>query len=228
MRNFLLPLLSVCSAVGLAWAVGHGLPLEVAIAIATAVPGGDAVVRALRKRDSQADDLRHVQDVYHLLLGAGWQPPQPQITVPPLSTVTLQPLPPADETKPGVRIPSGLRQGPCIALLVLCLAATGCGTTWGAALGRCGLAAAPQAATTGVSLALHQAEGWEAALASLVGTYGRCVVDALVRSHADGVGEPPPSRATSALTTSPGELGAQPVTQPPAVVRRRALDWLGR
>ena len=115
-------------------------------------------------------------------------------------------------------------------LLLLPLLSLGCATTWGQALERCALKAAPTAATQGVALAIHKGEGWEQALADLIGTYGTCTVNALVQSYAEGQGAPPPARAAAITTESlvGGELTARAPQLDKAELARRARVWLGR
>lgn len=206
--RYLVPFLTVLCGLGLWYATQHGMPTALAVALATLVPGLDSAVRSLQPLTVPPEGMR--------------PPPPPNE---PLGFVDLGDGKPPIPKLPlaGGGRPTGLVGG----LLVLLLSA-GCATTWGQALAACGLQQAPQAATSAVALALHKGDGWESALASLVGTYGRCVVDALVQAHADGQGPPPPQVAVAAEALT-GELEA--AARPPRVSReeaqRRARDWLG-
>jgi len=121
-------------------------------------------------------------------------------------------------------------------ILIPVLAVPGCAALNGylASLKNCGVQLAPAGVQAGVSLALSRGAGWEAALASLLGTYGECLVKAEVQRHADGAGPEPPRVQAAALATllppdlTAGELGAAPSAVSADERRARARAWLDK
>lgn len=119
------------------------------------------------------------------------------------------------------------------AILTPVLAIPGCVALNGylKSLANCGVQIAPAGVQAGVALALSRGDGWEAALATMLSTYGQCLVKAEVARHAAGEGpEPPHIQAAALATLLPPDLSGELGAGPPAVSKEeraaRARAWL--
>ena len=146
MRRFLLPLFSLSAAVGLTWAVAHGLPLEAALTIAVLLPGGDAVVRALRSR--VALPTVEVEDALNVV----WRRYLIDATNDGAEVAWRRYMRAALDGQIGVA-PQAPPLPKTLLPLLLLASLSGCGTLWGKALASCGMTVAPTAVHTGVALA---------------------------------------------------------------------------
>mgnify|MGYP000729915560 CR=1 FL=1 len=132
------------------------------------------------------------------------------------------------------RLPKAPPPRPGDLVLLLCLLpafSTGCASwpAWRSALASCGVQVAPQGVQTGVALALHRGEGWEAALGDLVTIYGGCLIKAQVLAHAQGAGADPPQAADAVPMAAllGGDLTADSGRQVSReVAQQRAQAWL--
>lgn len=131
------------------------------------------------------------------------------------------PVKPDPSTPPPTPVPGS---GRLVLLLLPLLGGAvlllGCATL-GSALKTCAVQAVPATVVTGVNLALHQAEGWEKALADLVKDFGACVVRTEVELQA---------RPQAVGTTAAALVGASILSGVAAVddaeAQRRARAWL--